>query len=80
MSATVTYKGSTLTTVNNQTRVLETAGTWLEDDITPTSEDIKDDIINHIEDKYHFDTRDEIDEALEVVGSDLEVSDSNSSS
>lgn len=36
MSTTVTYKGSTLTTVNNQTRVLETAGTWLEDDITLT--------------------------------------------
>lgn len=34
MSITVTYKGSTLTTVNNQTRVLETGGTWLEDDIT----------------------------------------------
>ena len=34
MSTTVTYKGSTLTTVNNQTRVLDTAGTWLEDDIT----------------------------------------------
>lgn len=36
MSTTVTYKGSTLTTVNNQTRVLETAGMWLEDDITLT--------------------------------------------
>lgn len=36
MSTTVTYKGSTLTTVNNQTRVLETAGTWMEDDITLT--------------------------------------------
>ena len=36
MSTTVTYKGSTLTTINNQTRVLETAGTWLEDDITLT--------------------------------------------
>ena len=36
MSTTVTYKGSTLTTVNNQTRVLETGGTWLEDDITLT--------------------------------------------
>ena len=34
MSTTVTYKGSTLTTVNNQTRTLETAGTYLEDDIT----------------------------------------------
>ena len=34
MSTTVTYKGSTLTTVNNQTRTLDTAGTWLEDDIT----------------------------------------------
>ena len=34
MSSTVTYKGNTLTTVNNQTRVLNTRGTWLEDDIT----------------------------------------------
>lgn len=34
MSATVTYKGSTITTVNNQTRVLNTRGTWLEDNIT----------------------------------------------
>lgn len=34
MSTTVTYKGSTLTTVENQTRVLNTAGTWLEDNIT----------------------------------------------
>ena len=34
MSSTVTYKGNTLTTVNNQTRVLNTKGTWLEDDIT----------------------------------------------
>lgn len=36
MSTTVTYKGSTLTTVNNQTRTLETAGKYLEDDITLT--------------------------------------------
>ena len=34
MSATVSYKGNTLTTVNNQTRVLNTSGKWLEDDIT----------------------------------------------
>ena len=34
MSSTITYKGNTLTTVNNQTRVLNTKGTWLEDDIT----------------------------------------------
>lgn len=36
MSTTVTYKGSTLTTVNNQTRVLNTTGRWLEGDITLT--------------------------------------------
>lgn len=36
MSATVTYKGATLTTATNQTRVLETEGTYLEDDITIT--------------------------------------------
>jgi len=36
MSTTVTYKGSTLATVENQTKKLDTAGTWLEDDITIT--------------------------------------------
>lgn len=36
MSTTVSYKGQTLTTVDNETKVLETAGTWLEDDITIT--------------------------------------------
>lgn len=34
MSSTVTYKGNTLTTVNNATRKLLTAGKYLEDDIT----------------------------------------------
>lgn len=34
MATTVTYKGATLTTVNNETKVLETAGTWVEDDLT----------------------------------------------
>lgn len=34
MSTTVSYKGVTITEVNNNTKVLETAGTWLEDDIT----------------------------------------------
>ena len=34
MSTTVTYKGSTLTTVNNQTRTLNTSGKYLEDNIT----------------------------------------------
>lgn len=36
MSSTITYKGSTLTTVNNQTRTLQTSGKWLEDNITIT--------------------------------------------
>lgn len=36
MSTTVTYKGSTLTTVENATKKLTTQGTWLEDDITIT--------------------------------------------
>lgn len=36
MSTTVTYKGSTLTTATNQTRVLKTAGTVMEDDVTIT--------------------------------------------
>jgi len=36
MSATVTYKGSTLTTVDNQTRTLKTAGKYMEDDVIIT--------------------------------------------
>lgn len=36
MSTTVTYKGQNLTTVENQTRTLTTAGKYLEDDITLT--------------------------------------------
>lgn len=36
MSATVTYKGATLTTVSNATKVLETAGMLMEDDVTIT--------------------------------------------
>lgn len=36
MATTVTYKGATLTTVDNQTKTLETAGTWMEDDLTLT--------------------------------------------
>lgn len=34
MSSTVTYKGNTLATVNNNTKVLKTAGKYLEGDIT----------------------------------------------
>ena len=34
MSSRITYKGNTLTTVSNTTKVLDTAGTYLEDDIT----------------------------------------------
>ena len=34
MSTTVTYKGSALTTVNNQTRTLKTAGKYMEDNVT----------------------------------------------
>ena len=34
MATTVTYKGATLTTVDNNTRTLKTAGSYLEDDIT----------------------------------------------
>jgi hypothetical protein len=36
MSTTVTYKGSTLTTVNNQTHTLKTAGKYMEDDVVLT--------------------------------------------
>ena len=44
MSTTVTYKGSTLTTAENQTRTLKTIGKYLESDIlvvdvTPTYDD-----------------------------------------
>ena len=34
MATTVTYKGATLTTVDNAAKVLQTAGTWMEDDLT----------------------------------------------
>lgn len=36
MSSTITYKGSTLITANNQTRTLLTRGMWLEDNIVIT--------------------------------------------
>ncbi len=36
MSTTVTYKGSTLTTADNNTKTLKTSGKYLEDDITIT--------------------------------------------
>ena len=36
MSTTVSYKGNTIATVNNETKSLATSGTWLEDDITIT--------------------------------------------
>lgn len=47
MSTTVSYKGNTLTTVNNQTRTLNTAGKWLEGDIalTDTSIDLSQDTV-----------------------------------
>ncbi len=34
MSTTVNYKGNTIATVNNETKTLNTAGTWVEGDIT----------------------------------------------
>lgn len=37
MSATVTYKGETIATVDNETKVLQTAGTYCEDNITITA-------------------------------------------
>lgn len=36
MATTVTYKGQTLATVDNQTKTLQTKGTWVEDDFTLT--------------------------------------------
>lgn len=38
MSTTVTYKGNTITTVNNETRTLLTQDKWVEDDIVITDE------------------------------------------
>lgn len=44
MSTTVTYKGNTLTTVNNNTKTLKTAGKYMEDDVilidTASNEDV----------------------------------------
>ena len=34
MATTVTYKGSVLTTLTNQTKVLNTSGKYMEDDVT----------------------------------------------
>ncbi len=34
MSTTVTYKGNTLTTAENQTKTLKTSGKYMEDDVT----------------------------------------------
>lgn len=34
MSTTITYKGATLTTLTNQTKILKTAGKYMEDDLT----------------------------------------------
>lgn len=39
MSTTVNYKGNTITTLSNQTKTLQTAGTWLEDNIEITNVD-----------------------------------------
>ena len=36
MATTVTYKGATLTTVDNETKTLTTGGTWMEGDLTLT--------------------------------------------
>lgn len=36
MSTTVSYKGNTIATVDNNTKTLTTAGTWLEADIVLT--------------------------------------------
>lgn len=38
MSATVTYKGETLTTISNTTKKLLTAGKYMEDDVTITDD------------------------------------------
>lgn len=38
MSSIVTYKGRTLTRVEDETKVLNTSGSWMEDNITITDE------------------------------------------
>ena len=38
MSTTVSYKGNTIATLDNETKTLTTSGTWLEDDIEITDE------------------------------------------
>ena len=38
MSTTVSYKGNTIATLDNETKTLTTKGTWLEDDIEITDE------------------------------------------
>lgn len=40
MSTTVTYKGSTLTTVNNNTKTLKTAGKYMEGDVVLSDESV----------------------------------------
>ena len=36
MSTTVSYKGSTIATISNATKTLQTSGKWMEDDVTIT--------------------------------------------
>lgn len=38
MSSIVTYKGRTLTRVEDETKILNTSGSWMEDNITITDE------------------------------------------
>ena len=64
MATTVTYKGQTLATVENQTKTLQTAGTWVEDDFTLTDvtqggggvtlEDVMTRQVTDLETNYNF--------------------------
>lgn len=40
MSTTISYKNNTIATVNNNTKTLTTAGTWLEADIVLTDQSV----------------------------------------
>lgn len=46
MSATINYKGNIITTVENTIKTLNTAGTWLEDDIVIEDTTLNKDTVN----------------------------------
>ena len=73
MSATVTYKGSTLTTVDGQTVTLDTGGKWLEDDIAIT--DVTQSGPTPTEHTIYFEFSDDSDATLTGYWNDAFISD-----